>query len=173
MPIHKLIQPVEHYKGEKDIAKRIEQSRVTLTTAAKMLAKKREAQKLSTNDRPSEHNFKVGDLVLVLKHNKTKLELKWEPGYRIIKLPTPLTAVVEDQLTGKSKRCNVRDLKVKHPAEDWELKAENIGRAARYVNHPDNLPDIDLTTELTNNHCKNTNSYNLRKTVKPPIKLNL
>ena len=35
MPIHKLIQPVETYKGDNTLAKQIEQSRVTLSMAAK------------------------------------------------------------------------------------------------------------------------------------------
>ena len=58
---------------------------------------------VKTNHRPSNHNFKVGDLVLVKKHNKTKLQSKWNPGYGIIKLPTPKTVLVENQLTGISK----------------------------------------------------------------------
>ena len=60
----------------------------------------------------------------VKKPNKTKLELKWGPGYRIIKPPTPMTVVGESQLTGRFKCCNVTDLKLKHPTEDRELKAD-------------------------------------------------
>ena len=85
--------------------------------------------------------------MLVKKHNKTKLELKWEPGYRLIMLPTPMTAAVENQLTGRFKCHILTGLKLKHPAEDWVLKPENIGCAAKYVNHPNNLPDINLFAE--------------------------
>ena len=63
MPIHKLIQPVETYKGDNTLVKQIEQSRVTLSMAAKMLEKMRENQKRYKN-RKSTHTFKVGDLVL-------------------------------------------------------------------------------------------------------------
>ena len=118
LPIHKLIKPVETYIGEKDIAKRIEQSCIILSTAAKMLPKKHSDQKKSKNHRPSKHPFQVGDLVLVKKHNKAKLELKWEPGYKITKLPTDWTAVIENQLTGNSRHFNVTDLKLKLPEED-------------------------------------------------------
>ena len=144
MPIHKLIQPVETYKGDNTLAKQIEQSRVTLSMAAKMLEKMRENQKRYYKNRKSTHTFKVGDLVLYQKHNKEKLDLKWEPNYRIIKLPHLWTAVIENQSTGRTKRCNISDLKIKHPAEDWNLKQATIGRAAKFVNHPDNLPDIDF-----------------------------
>ena len=45
MPIHKLIQPVETYKCDNTLATQIEQSRVTLSMAAKMLEKMRENKK--------------------------------------------------------------------------------------------------------------------------------
>ena len=127
LPIYKLIKPAEPYNEEKDIAKRIEQSHIILSKAAKMLAKKPSDQKKSTNHRPSKHPFQVGDLVLVKKHNKAKLELKWEPGYMIIKLLTDWTAVIENQLTDNSRCCNVTDLKLKLPEEDWLLRAEDVG----------------------------------------------
>ena len=75
------------------------------------------------------------------------MELKWEPNYRIIKLPSAWSAIVENQLSGKGKMCNIGGLKLKHPTEDWELKPSSIGRAAKFVNHPDNLPDIDFSVD--------------------------
>ena len=42
------------------------------------------------------------------------------------------------------KKCNIGDLKLKHPSEDWELKPSPTGRAAKFVSHPDNLPDVDI-----------------------------
>ena len=46
--------------------------------AAKMLEKMRANQKRHTNNRKTIHQFKVGDLVLLKKHVKEKLQLKWE-----------------------------------------------------------------------------------------------
>ena len=57
MPIHKLIQHVETYKGDNTLAKQIEQSRVTLSMAAKMLEKMRENQKRYYKNRKSTHTF--------------------------------------------------------------------------------------------------------------------
>ena len=88
----------------------------------------RENQKRHKN-RKSTHTFKVGDLVLLRKHNKDKLELKWEPNYRIIKLPHKMSAIVENQCTSRTKRCNITNLKIKHPYEDCDLKPAAIGRA--------------------------------------------
>ena len=116
----------------------------------------RENQKRHYKNRKSVHTFKVGDLVLLRKHNKDKLELKWEPNYRITRLPHLWSAVVEDQFTGRTKRCSVNDLKIKHPAEDWDLKPATIGRAARFVNHPDNLPDVDFKPDQTDDAVKSS-----------------
>ena len=116
--------------------KQIEKTRIALSIAAKWLGKMRENQKRHYKNRKSTHTFKVGDFVLLRKHNKDKLELKWEPNYRIIKLPHKMSAIVEKQFTGRTKRCNITDLKIKHPYEDWDLKPATIGRAARFVNHP-------------------------------------
>ena len=186
LPVHKLIQPHIPYRGNFDIGHEIQQGQIALTIAAKTLQKKRAAQKRPHEHRPSNHKFKVGDLVLILKHNKDKLELKWEPGYRITELKGKWGARVRSITNGASKRVNVRHLKLKHPYEDWELKPDSIGRAAKFINHPKNLPDIDLLPETDtqaekgnqdrNNQTINKDSpkkYNLRTNPKPSNKLNL
>ena len=134
----------------------------------------RENQKRYFKNRKSTHTYKVGDLVLLRKHNKDKLELKWEPNYRIIKLPHKMSAIVENQLAGRTKWCNITDLQIKHPSGDWDLKPATIGRAAIFVNHPDNLPDIDFIPDQTNDVVKPpANRYSLRESIKPPDKLDL
>ena len=50
LPLHKLIKPVRPYRGDMTIEQKIEQPKVALTTAAKMLEKKREDQKKSTKN---------------------------------------------------------------------------------------------------------------------------
>ena len=67
------------------------------------------------------HKYQVGDLVLLKKHNADKMDFRWEPNYRVIRLMSPWLAVVENQISGKTKCCNVGDLKPKHPSEDWEI----------------------------------------------------
>ena len=180
LPVHKLIKPVIPYRGNFDIGQEIQQDQIVLTTAAKNLQRKREAQKKPHEHRPSKHKFKIGDLVLLNKHNKDKLELKWEPGYRIVALPTKWTARVTNKETGEPKRVNVRDLKLKDPAEDWDLKADTIGRGAKFINDPKALPDIDFVNEhdspIKDNQTMTKDTpkkYDLRRSVKPPKKLDL
>ena len=151
-----------------------EQSRISLSIAAKMLEKMKPNQKRYYENRRSTYIFKVGDLVLLRKHNVDKMELKWEPNNKIVKLPSAWSAVVENQLSGKSKRCNIGDLKLKQPSEDWELKPSSIGRAAKFVNHPDNLPDIDFSVDKpSDNQIGTETKYNLRRAIRAPTKHDL
>ena len=119
LPIHKLIKPVRPYRGKMTIAQKIKQTQVTLTTADKSLEKVREQQKKPSKNRPSKSNFQIGNLVLVKKYNKEKLELKWKPHYRIVGFSTKYTARVRNKESGEPKCCNIKDLMLKGPAEDW------------------------------------------------------
>ena len=117
------------------------------------------------------NQFKAGDLVLLKKHDQEKLDLKWEPNYRIIRLPTSWTAVIEHTVSGRIRRCNVGDLQKKHPHEDWQLKDSNVGRAAKFVNHPSNLPEVEYTVAKPDNCGKGNDKpsksgHNLRKSIK-------
>ena len=118
----------------------------------------------------------MGDLVLLKKHAQEKLDLKWEPNYRIIRLPTAWTAVIEHTVSGRTRGCNVGDLQKKHPHEDWQLKASNVGRAAKFVNHPSNLPEVEYTVDKPEN-CGNDkpseSGHNLRKSIKSKQRLDL
>ena len=75
-------------------------------------------------------------------------------------------------LSGKSRRCNIDDLKLKHPCDYWEIKPSSIGRAIKFVNHPDYLPDIDFPVDKTSDNQTGTEpKYNLRRAIKAPTKL--
>ena len=60
------------------------------------------------------------------------------------------------------------------------MGTSSISRAARFINHPDNLPNIDITPDcnqpLTVPHDKKDDvgtRYNLRRSIKAPMKLSL
>ena len=81
--------------------------------------------------------------------------------------------MLKTNLLGKL-RCNIGDLKIKHPYEDWNLKPATVGRAARFINHPDNLPDIDIMQDQVTDIVKPPQTkYSLRQSIKPPKKLDL
>ena len=72
----------------------------------------------------------------------------------------------------------VGDLKPTCPSEDWEIKSRSICIATRFINHPDNLPDVDMIP-----NCDMTvpsdlkddvgTRYNLRNSIKAPTRLEL
>ena len=108
------------------------------------------------------------------------MDIRWEPNYRVIRLKSPWSVMVEDQISSKTKCCNVGDLKPMHPAEDWELKPRSISRASRFINHPNNIPDVDIS----NDHDPTLNvqrhprgrmdtRYNLRTSTKAPTRMDL
>ena len=77
LPVQKLIQSTESCKGESTLGKRIEQSWITLSTAAKMLGRMRTNQKRHYQHWRATHKYQVCDLVLLKKHNADKMDLRW------------------------------------------------------------------------------------------------
>ena len=179
LPVPKLIKCIGPYKGEIHLGRGLN-NQESLSMAAKILERMRANQKRHYHHQRATHKFQVGDLILLKKHNADKMDLIWEPNYRVVGLTSPWSAIVENHMGGKTKRCNVGDLKPKHHSEDWELKASPIGRAVRFINHPDKLPDIDITPDcdqpLTVPHDQKDNKgtrYNLRMSIKSPTQLDL
>ena len=115
------------------LGKRVEQSWITLSTTAKMQEKMWANQKRHYQHQRATLKYQVGDWVLLKKHNADKMDLRWESDYTVIRLTSPWSAVVENQLNGKIKHYNVSDLKPKHPSKDWELKPSSISRATRLI----------------------------------------
>ena len=141
-----------------------------------MLERMRKNQKRAYEGRKTVHQFKVGDLVLLKKYVQEKLGLKWEPSYRIIRLPTAWTSVIKHKVSGRTRRCNFGYLQKKHAYEDWQLKASYVGRAAKFVNHPSNLPEVEYTVNkhnICNTGKLSKGGHNLRKSTKAKQKLDL
>ena len=106
--------------------------------------------------------------------------------------PTNGLLGLETKESGELKHRNIKDLKLEDPAEDWELKAECIGRTEKFENHPSKVPDVDLLPDVDNsitnlpdsdlapepdieiepNKVKTTDD-NLRRNIKPPQKPDL
>ena len=74
------------------LEKRIEQSRITLSMAAKMLERIRANQKRHYQHQRATHKFQKGDLVLLKKHNADKMDLRWEPKLQSCQTDIPLTS---------------------------------------------------------------------------------
>ena len=70
--------------------------------------------------------------------------LKWRPGYGIVCIEHNGHFVhIENQSTGKIQSCNATDIILEPPIEFWSVDTQ-FGRAGHYINHPTNLPTIQL-----------------------------
>ena len=56
----------------------------------------------------------------------------------------------------------VGDLQKKHLHEDWQLKASNVGRAAKFLNNPSNLPEEEYTVDYCVQQCGTSFSFQPR-----------
>ena len=73
-----------------------------------------------------------------------KWDLKWRTGYRNVCIEHDRYYLhIENQATGKTRSCNVKDVVLEPWMEFWNIDTQ-FGRAARYINNPANLPTIML-----------------------------
>ena len=71
--------------------------------------------------------------------------MEWRPGYQIVHIEHDgHYPYIENQATGQTRSCNVKDVAFKPPVELWNVELQ-FGRAGKYINHPANLPTIMLT----------------------------
>ena len=64
-------------------------------------------------------------------------------------LPILKTNYIENQATGKTRPCNVKDIVHETPVELKNVDTK-YGRAGKFTNHPANLPTIPLNTDKNN-----------------------
>ena len=101
----------------------------------------RTSQKTMDREPPS---FKIGYRVYFKNKQPGKWDLKWRPGYRIVCIEHDRHNIhIENQATGKTRSCNVKDVVLEPPEEVWNIDTQ-FGRAGKYVNHTTNLPTIML-----------------------------
>ena len=100
----------------------------------------RTAQKTMDREPPS---FKLGNRVYFKNKQPGKWHCKWRPGYRIVHIEHNGHYLhIENQATGKTRSCNVKDIVLEPPVEFWNIDTQF--RAGKYITHPANLHTIML-----------------------------
>ena len=130
---------IDHLKGKLHL----ETHRLGLAIAKKTLNENRftATQKTLARDNPP---FQVGDHVYFKNKQPGKWDLKWRPRYQIVCIECNGHFIhIENQATGKTQSCNITDIILEPPIEFWNIDTQ-FGRASRYINHPANLPTIQL-----------------------------
>ena len=91
-------------------------------------------------------NFKVGDTIFFKNKQPGKWDLKWRAGYRIVHIEHNGHYLhIENQATGKTRLCNLKDVVYELPVELWNVNT-TFGRAGKFINLPANVPTIPLNT---------------------------
>ena len=144
LPLHQLLEPMQCFLGDPDLGKlHLETHRLALVVAKKTLDENRftATQKTLARDSPT---FQVGNRVYFKNKEPEKWDLKWRPRYQIVHIEHNGHFIhIENQATGKTPSCNVTDIILEPPIEFWNIDTQ-FGRASCYINHPVNLPTIQL-----------------------------
>ena len=121
----------------------LETHRLALAIAKKTLDENRftATQKTLARDNPT---FQIGDHVYFKNKQPGKWDLKWRLGYGIVCIEHNRHFIhIENQATGKTQSCNIKDIILEPPIEFWNIDTQ-FSRASCYINHPANLPTIQL-----------------------------
>ena len=144
LPLHQLLEPMQCFLGDPDLGKlHLETHRLALAITKKPLDENRftATQKTLSRDNLA---FQVGDHVYFKNKQPGRWDLKWRPRYWIFHIePNGHFIYIENQATGKTRSCNITDIILEPPVEFWNIDTQ-FGRASHYVNHPANLPTIQL-----------------------------
>ena len=140
LPLHQLLEPMQCFSGDPESA------RLNLETRQLSLAiKKRCWTKIILRMHRKPPSFQLGDRVYFKNKQPRKWDLKWRPGYRIVRIECNRRYLhIENQATGKTRSCNIRDIVHGLPIGFWNIDTQ-FGRAGKYINHPANLPTITLS----------------------------
>ena len=137
-------EPMQYFLVEAESGRlNLENHHLTLAIAKKILDKNhfKNAQKTTDRKPPS---FQLGDRVYFKNKQPGNWDLKSRPGYKIVHIKHERHHLhIENQATGKTRSCNIKDIVCEPPIEFWNIDTQ-FGRAGKYINHPANLPTIKL-----------------------------
>ena len=142
LPLHQLLEPMQCFLGDPDSGMlNLETHRLALAIAKETWDENRftATQKTMVWDKPA---FQVGDRVYFKNEQPGKWDLKWRPGYRIVCIEHNRHFIhIGNQATGKIWSCNITDI-ILEPTNRILECWYSIWQ--RYINHPTNLPTIQL-----------------------------
>ena len=98
-------------------------------------------QKTLARDQPA---FQIEDHLYFKNKQPGKWDLKWRPGYGIVHIEHNGHCIhIENQATGKIQSRNIEDIILEPPIKIWNIDTQ-FACASCYINHPANLPTIQL-----------------------------
>ena len=143
LPLHQLLEPMQRLGDPDSGMLNLEAHRLALAIAKNMLDENHFKTTQKTMDR-TPPSFKRGDRVYFKNKQPSKWDHKWRPRYRIVQIEHDGQFLhIESQATVNVWSCNVKDVVLEPPVEFWNINTQ-FGRAGKFINHPANLPTINL-----------------------------
>lgn len=173
LPIDNLLKPRRKYLGEEHHIIALEKSHESFMLVHQNLRKaKRRQAKYANKNIKEDHELKIGTPVF-LKNNlrKNKLQSRWIPYYRIVKINGPANYVLRSQLDGSVIKAHSNNI-LRAKINEWSIPKTNDGRPLRkaaYVVPPlDSYSERESESELEQIPAKN--KVRSRKSKRPANK---
>ncbi|MEW8548463.1 MAG: reverse transcriptase domain-containing protein, partial [Candidatus Thiodiazotropha sp.] len=150
LPIHNLLKPRRRYYGDDIIEKGLEEAHKSFVLVHRRQKQARRKQAKYADAKSKDIEYKVGQPVYFKNHKRAnKLDQRWKPFYRIIKIKTPegktpKTFIIRDQLTGQTVQAHADHLRLAN-IDEWEIPKEQAGRKFRRANYV--IPPEESDTE--------------------------
>ncbi|KAK3097609.1 hypothetical protein FSP39_011373 [Pinctada imbricata] len=150
LPLDTILKPRRRYVGEDQHKVALQQQHKAFTLVHRNMKEAKKKQKKYADKNCKEENFQVGDPVYLRNHRRdSKLDVKWQPYYRIIDQTGPLSFIVKNQLDGNTTKAHARHLR---PAkiDEWKIPRDsegNILRKTTYVIPPEQTDSDDEESE--------------------------
>ena len=134
LPIDNLLKPRSKYQGSDMHQMALQEQHKAFMLVYGRLKKQQRRQAKYANKNAQEVQIQVGDPVFYRKHARSgKLDIKWEPFYRVIEQTSPVTFVIKNQLNGKTIKAHAGHLKLAK-IHDWEIPLTATGKPRRKAN---------------------------------------
>jgi transposase InsO family protein len=157
LPLDTILSPREKYYGAEFLPQALEKMHEAHYIMRKHVRAQKKRNKLYSDKirNAKDVTFELGDPVYLKNHNKVnKLDAKWLPYYRIVSKTGPYSYVIQNQLTGKTRRIHAEDIRFAK-ISDWDIPQARNKRKTRYVtvdSDSDEESETSSEDELSQNH---------------------
>ena len=136
--LHQLLELMQCFLGDPESGLlNLEAHQLALAIAKETLDENCFRTAKKTTDREPT-SFALGEKVYFKNKQPGKWDLKWRSGYKNFYIECDRHYMhIENQATGKTRSCNIKDIVPKLSIEFWNMDTQ-FGTARKYINHPTN-----------------------------------
>lgn len=179
LPLDTLLAPRRKYQGSDHAEIYLENLHQAFVSMAKKSSSLKEKQRKLQNQQSkvTDIRYKVGDPVYYYKGRAHKLDIPWEPHYRVVKVRGPVSYNIRHGVTGKVKEVHAKHLKkadldwpVIQPSSDYrkatlaapdtDSDTDHLGDYDEVASEPESPIEVPLLPETLTNEDSQSSSDN-------------